>query len=247
MEPTSKFLKEKKILVIDDEKDLRELISDELKDLGGEAFEAEDLNHAIKQLSGTFFDIILTDMKMPGGTGEEILKTVNQTLGKRSLVVIITGQSDISSEEIFDLGADAIFTKPYEMQLLLDALKFLLESPDKRWTRMHQRLESEFPVLLKLENLSNAIESKTINIGRGGMCIEILNGYPSIGQMMSFSIQSANGEKLDGIGICKWVNTQKEKIFVGIEFLSIDKNAIENIITYIKKMAPRAYIPKRKT
>ena len=93
------------ILVVDDEKSMREILEIFLKSEGYGVSIAENGEKAIEALKNDIFDLIITDMKMPKVGGLELLKNVKQ-ITPDTVVVIITafGTTD-SAVEAMKLGA----------------------------------------------------------------------------------------------------------------------------------------------
>ena len=71
-------LKGKKALVVDDEEILRELLVVQLTDKEVEAIEASCANDAIEMLQNQVVDFIISDVRMPNGTGVDLLKAVSE-------------------------------------------------------------------------------------------------------------------------------------------------------------------------
>src|SRR5262245_52565869 len=92
----SSNLKGKRILIADDEKDLREILADELRYCGCEVAEAENGKTAYALLESQPFDLIISDIRMPGGDGIELLKAVRKRDPKLPPLVLISGYSDIT-------------------------------------------------------------------------------------------------------------------------------------------------------
>jgi two-component system NtrC family response regulator len=102
------------ILIVDDEEGVRDGLSELLKDEGYAVVCAEDGEEALNILRTTSIDLILTDMRMPGMSGIDLLKKVheiNDELG----VIIITGYGEIESYiEAMSFGAMEYVSKPFK-------------------------------------------------------------------------------------------------------------------------------------
>ncbi|MCK7615077.1 PAS-domain containing protein [Roseibium sediminicola] len=87
-------LDQKRVLVVDDEADVGELISDLLTDLGCRATRVTDAREALSLLSRSPFDLILSDFKMPGMDGEAFFKVLQERLPSYTgRIGFITGDS----------------------------------------------------------------------------------------------------------------------------------------------------------
>lgn len=109
----------KKILLIEDDEYLRDLLIPLLKDRGYAIDSAEDGMTALKKLQGEIYDIILLDKNLPHVDGGEILSLIKMHK-QPPRVIVITGdeKQDTRSEMLFQ-GADAYLEKPFEVKDLI--------------------------------------------------------------------------------------------------------------------------------
>ena len=105
-----------KILIVDDEKMLTELLSSHLQDCGYETFAAEDAEQAISMLN-TYPDLILLDINMPEMDGLELCKIIrnNVTCPILFLTARITEPDKVNGLQV---GGDDYITKPFSLQEL---------------------------------------------------------------------------------------------------------------------------------
>ena len=116
-------LQSKTIIVVDDDPDLREALGHILNDEGATPIFAEDGEACWKILSsGAQVDAILSDMRMPNGGGQELLRRVRNSDSRTIPLIIATGYSDISRAQLLREGAFAILSKPFQMEALIDTL-----------------------------------------------------------------------------------------------------------------------------
>lgn len=105
----------KSILIVDDEPDIREILEYEFNDRGYKTFAAESINTAQSILTKHKIDIVLTDVRMPDGSGIKLLKYImKHTQQHVPKVILVTGYADISEEEAREIGATAILSKPID-------------------------------------------------------------------------------------------------------------------------------------
>lgn len=238
------FLVGRKILLVEDEVDLREILAEEIKYYGATAAEAINVRSAQALLAESFYDVIISDMQMPGGSGMELFRSVKHPKNRRTVLMLMTGHADISAEDIYHEGVDAVFTKPFELGNLMDAIDFLLQNPQKRWSRKYERLVGDFSVDIRIENMPDAIHSRVVNIGRGGMCLAIEGSLPVLKQSVHFSLSNKDGLGLQGKAICRWINTNFSPAFVGLEFVGLTDSSINSVLDYLRATEPNSFIPK---
>ncbi len=119
MEPNAKT----RILVIDDEESIRTLLRISLTHKGYEVFTAEDGEKGVEIFEQEKPPIVLTDIKMPGIDGLEVLKRIRR-LDPDARVIVITGHGDMDSAiESLKLEASDFINKPIKDDVLMVALK----------------------------------------------------------------------------------------------------------------------------
>ena len=112
-----------RILIVDDEAVIRDGLK---RVLEGESFVVETCSsgfHAIEIMQQREFDLIITDLKMPGMSGIEVLKSV-RTLQPDIPVILITGYASIDTAvEAIKNGASDYISKPFAPQILLEKVR----------------------------------------------------------------------------------------------------------------------------
>ena len=104
-----------RILVVDDEEIVRDILFDTLSQAGYTVKTAKDGNDAIAQIGNKPFEIVITDIKMPGMDGIELLQRI-QKINPDICVLIITGYSTVESAvNAMKLGAYDYICKPFEL------------------------------------------------------------------------------------------------------------------------------------
>ncbi len=105
-----------KILVADDEAMMRNLILKILESEGYQVSVVSSADEALEKLKDETYDLLLTDVKMPGMTGFDLLKQV-KVEWPGTAVIIMTGYGDAYSvKEALLLGADEYLSKPFKRQ-----------------------------------------------------------------------------------------------------------------------------------
>lgn len=118
--------KGKRILVVEDDPALRVTISDALVEEGYEVAVADNGKAALDILTSGTFAVVVTDLKLPGASGMEILKEAI-ALDPPPSVITMTGYGSIESAvEAMKLGAEDYLTKPFSMEELILLLSKIL-------------------------------------------------------------------------------------------------------------------------
>ncbi len=114
----------KKVLVVEDQIAIRELIAINLEMAGYEVTEASDGEMAVNYIENTYFDIILLDIMLPKLDGFSIISKIK---GKGIPVIFVTAKDDVLDRvKGLKLGADDYITKPFESIELLARIEAVL-------------------------------------------------------------------------------------------------------------------------
>lgn len=141
---------EKKLLLVDDEKDIREVLLLPLSDLGYHIFEAENGAEALRLFKEFQPPVVMTDIKMPGIDGIELLQKIKHE-NPETEIIMITGHGDMDlAIKSLKYEATDFITKPINVDALEIALK---RAQDRIITRRKLREYTE--------SLENLIREKT--------------------------------------------------------------------------------------
>jgi DNA-binding NtrC family response regulator len=156
-----------KILVVDDEAPVREVLRKGLVQMGGFSVEtAQNGLEAIGKIETDLFDLVLTDLKMPEMNGMELLKRIKD-IRPEMIVVLMTAYGSIETAvEAIKLGANDYVTKPIDFNdLLIRISKSEKESlllKENRLLRMEVRKKFEFNKIIgkskKMQEVFSLIE-----------------------------------------------------------------------------------------
>ncbi|RJP29193.1 MAG: response regulator [Candidatus Omnitrophota bacterium] len=116
----------RKILVVDDEKEINETLSEVLTNRGHQMFSAFDGDEAIKIIKENNIDLVLLDMRMPKVDGIEVIKAIKQHSPK-TRIMVITGYADTFLQRAKELGVDGFFVKPVRLDAIIKRMRELLE------------------------------------------------------------------------------------------------------------------------
>jgi len=117
----------KKILIVDDEPDMRLAIKNVLKIRGYDSIEAGDGKKAVELVEKENPDLVLLDIRLPGMDGVEALERIRK-FNKKVPVVMITGYGHIQSAvDVMKLGAQEYLQKPFENAELIEVVRRFTE------------------------------------------------------------------------------------------------------------------------
>ncbi|MFH0762547.1 MAG: response regulator [Candidatus Omnitrophota bacterium] len=117
-----------RILIVDDDPDIRDVLRLTLSEEDYELSEAHDGEEAIKAINSKPLDLVLLDYKIPKIDGRQVCRLVKKDLLLRHLpIIMITGKGDITDKVGgIDAGADDYIVKPFEPQELLARIRMVL-------------------------------------------------------------------------------------------------------------------------
>ena len=111
-----------KILIVDDDKSMREVVSEMVESLGGEPVSATGAREALRRLQGEDYQYILLDMKMPDKDGLWFMKHARIPADTR--IILMSGfVPGLILREMYRLGVCDYLEKPFDSQDLLDVLE----------------------------------------------------------------------------------------------------------------------------
>ena len=137
-----------KILIVDDEPDLRDMLAFEFRSQKALVLEAENGQAALATiLKEQDIHVVLTDIRMPNGNGVDLLRESKKLNSNHPVFVIVTAYSDVSREILFDLGAECIFSKPFDLSLLISSV-----------SRVQKKIQERFLEEIKADQISEKIK-----------------------------------------------------------------------------------------
>lgn len=120
----------KRILVVDDEPDILQLLADLLRDEGYEVLGAHDGVAAMQVLAQTVVDLVITDTMMPRSDGVKFTRSMRERRELRDIPVILMSAADRPGLD--GLGTVSFLPKPFDLVALLDAVEAVLVQSHKR-------------------------------------------------------------------------------------------------------------------
>lgn len=116
-----------KILIVDDDINLCNVLKEELTEVGYDTEFVNDGDSALDYLKGNHVDLILLDLKMPGKDGFDVLREL-QKLKLSVKVIVLTAYADVKSAiDSAKMGATDFISKPYDFDELLITIRKVLQ------------------------------------------------------------------------------------------------------------------------
>jgi len=175
------------VLVVDDEQTFQDLLKRTLSTAGYEVTTADDGEEAIELIEEQYFDLVMTDQKMPKKSGLEVLEAVRE-ISPSTLVIIITGYASLDSAmKAIKLGAYDYISKPFQIDEIKITARNAIET--MRLTRQNEMLLSRLTstqrhveelrterirLMRQLERLDRQIESSSQDLMDGVVSLKAI-------------------------------------------------------------------------
>jgi CheY-like chemotaxis protein len=237
------------ILIVDDEPDVREVLKETFEAFGFNAKEAQDGKDALAKTEAEKFHLVLTDLRMPVMTGQELIKALREKNPQHPKILAISGYTESSVEELLDIGCDGFFAKPFNSEAIKNAIKFSLLRRDDGWKTPPPKpiktiIEKRFATFDKLT------ESKEVRFGRSGLYLFHKFDLPFQGEHVEFSIKIADHNpfrELAGVGTVRWVRDQDTNGLtrgIGVEIVHLKPDSLPSYCAWLDKQNFKASVPK---
>lgn len=144
-----------RILITDDEPDMRVLLQHILEDEGHETFQATDGEEALTLVASVHPDLLVLDLMMPKADGFTVLETmIAAGFIEQVKVLIVTAKSSESDfARGYELGADLYLTKPFDPDELVAAVEKMLATSKDELREMREHERDKADMLSQLESM----------------------------------------------------------------------------------------------
>jgi len=143
-----------KILLIEDEKKIADAIFKGLTELGFAVDVAYDGNIGFRIFDNQSFDLVITDINMPGMSGYELCRNIRNRNAQTPIIMLTALNNTDDKLEGFEAGADDYLVKPFEFRELLARIKALLKRT--------QQIDFTPKNILKAADLEMNLDSKEV-------------------------------------------------------------------------------------
>lgn len=180
-------------LVVDDERDIRELLVMTLGRMGLRCDTAANVTDARALLARNSYDLCLTDMRLPDGTGLEIVAEISQKHPNTPVAMITAFGNVEAAVEALKAGAFDFVAKPVDLGVLRDLVRQALELHEKRTAReagVATRLYGESPAMTTLRTTLTKVARSQAPV--------YISGESGVGKELVARTIHAEGGRADG-------------------------------------------------
>lgn len=229
-------MKHKRILLVDDDESLRRITQLQLEEAGHEVLTAPSGEAALKIMEEQDPALLITDLRMPGLSGLEILKKVRESYPQTTVLMITAFGTVQTAVEAMKAGAYDYITKPIDYEELVLVVNRAMER--------HHLLE-------EIRNLRTSLDQKygfESIIGRSKVLLSVLEMASRVAQKNSTVLirgETGTGKELLARAIHQ-NSLRKDQAFVTINCGAIPKDLLESeLFGYAKGSFTGALAPKR--
>ena len=112
-----------RIMIVDDDDGIRDILGEALEDQGYRVITADSGCEALEILNEETVDLVISDVRMPDGDGGYLLDQVKAREPDRPPIILMSGFSHMTRSEAMGRGANDFFHKPCRLDELLDAIE----------------------------------------------------------------------------------------------------------------------------
>jgi two-component system nitrogen regulation response regulator NtrX len=113
----------KSVLIVEDEEDLCTLIASQIRTETTKVDEALSAEKGLELLQQASYDLVITDIRLPGMDGIEMMKKALSELDHKPTFFVMSGFSDYTKEEILAAGGEMFFSKPADIAILFSSVE----------------------------------------------------------------------------------------------------------------------------
>jgi two-component system response regulator PilR (NtrC family) len=146
-----------RILIIDDDEGIRQVLTSILQQEGYVIDSAKDGKEAIEKTNTNFYNLALVDINLPDLRGIDLLASMKETTPKMAKIIVTGYPSTENAVAALNKDADAYLIKPFDINDLLHKIKFQLEKQQK------SKKLSEAAVVTFIETRVKELEHQTTN------------------------------------------------------------------------------------
>lgn len=226
------------ILVVDDDADIRKWVEATLSNFNHRITLAENVSGAIETLRTGSFDLIISDLRMGGDDGIDLLAHVRRINWTSPKFILFTSHADLPHEMALDLGANDVLQKPCSERELMDCVMSTFKDIHSQGDGAAEEREKKLRVRVTLdadlviEGDSFARVAKVLNVAKGGMFLCLEHSQPEVNSLVTLKVRfPTDTQGLKGVGrvfevrgLVRWSRQLSDKgqpSGFGVQFLDL--------------------------
>lgn len=206
------------LLIVDDEKAQRQVLLGDLKSRGYKVLEADSAETALDIVQKNLIDVILTDLKMPGASGIDLLTNLKEINPEISVVIMTAYASVETAVQALKNGAYDFITKPYNLDEIELVIKRIIEK---------NNLKSELKFLKEQLESSNKLEGVITNSFKMKRIIDVAARVAASKASVLILGESGTGKEVLARAI-HYASKRKDKLFVPVNCAALNENLLES-------------------
>lgn len=239
-----------RILLVDDEPFILSMMRSFLDENKFDICTASCGNEAIDLIRKQPFDCVVSDVRMPNGTGFQLLGWVREIHKASPTMIFVTGYSDIPADELMAKGADTYISKPFNVEEFANEIAIMTKPLRERLSRPTAPTTGQ-PKHLKLQASSfTALTTPAgqVKLGRGGMFVQMPVENVRVSQHVTFEVALGDGDVFEGNGKVLW--TRKTSSLnpmhpgIGILFEALSPSSLNAFVEFVETKTPIEVIPR---
>jgi len=211
-------MKTKKILIVDDEPSMRLALSESLESCGYKVETSESGEDALAKFQAGKFEVVITDMRMPGIGGMEVLRGIKKVSSQTPIVVITAYGTVNTAVEAMKEGASDFIMKPFSVDHLESIVKKVVAEKDRKVEKGSEHdskgcLSQEKTIITKDETMLSLLE--------------LLKGVSKSKSSILIQGESGTGKEL----VARYIHCHSNRAnmpFVGVNCAAIPGNLLES-------------------
>ena len=232
------------VLIVEDDRELRNVMVEDFTRKGYDVRDAENGSAAFDLFRERPAELVITDGRMPGGDGNELIERL-MGLGSKPAIMIVSGYNDLKNEEVFDRGALAVFTKPFNRRQLFQTVERALKPLEERFSVRPDGLEGAPKLVVKGGSLAGLFASGKLASGRGGLFVSHEGVFPELEKPLTIRIEVAEGAAIEALGIVRWVRDQGVLVLgFGFEPVFAEPASRAELIRLLESSTRNCFIPR---
>jgi CheY-like chemotaxis protein len=228
------------ILVVDDEPELLEIFAIWMSREGYTVLTAANGAEALKVLTSTKVDALISDIRMPVMDGLTLVRRIYEMKLQLPSIIFVSGFGDVNPREAHALGVEAMLPKPLGRKHLLNVLEASLKERESLWLEPTEEIATD-TLATEFSSLKLSEEACEFQVGRGGVCFRYSRALPE-DALVKLSIAFTEEQlRLNGQGRVRWSAAKDER--VGVEFVYVAPESREWVLARMDENPVYSFIP----